>query len=102
MGKPDIESWIASTSADDADIDVEADEAFASWEEARDDWPTFISQAQRQLLSSGTKSRSSFINDQLIPLSTNAGQYATCPYLVNFLIPLKISHILKLWIYSSS
>ena len=86
MGKPDIEFWIASTSSDVVDNeDADYDETYGStsnWEEARDDWPVFTSQAQRQLLSSSTKLRSSFIVEHLEPLCKNTGELAPTRTLV--------------------
>ncbi|KAH8110478.1 ARM repeat-containing protein [Phellopilus nigrolimitatus] len=70
MGKPDIESWIASTSAPNRDLDNDGDleESGFSWEQARGDLPAFLQRAQRRLLSSKTKERTSFLTETLLPL----------------------------------
>ena len=72
MGRRDIETWIATT---EGPSDDEAEGSGAEgWENARDDWDSFMKIAPLQLLSSSTKARIDFIESTLIPLSKHAGE----------------------------
>ena len=66
MGKKDIESWAAQTTT--MEEDYEESSQMLSWQQALGSWPEFITHARKTLLSSKTKSRILFIEDELIPL----------------------------------
>lgn len=81
MGAPDIETWIASstTSRLETDGDGDGDESVFTLERAREDWPATLQLAQRRLLSSKTKDRTTFLSDQLLSLTKNSGKlHALC------------------------
>jgi len=71
MGKKDIESWAAQTTT--MEEDYEESSQMLSWQQALSSWPEFIAHARKTLLSSKTKSRILFIEDELIPLVKSTG-----------------------------
>ena len=77
MAAPDIEGWIATSGAshlEAEDDDVDAGRTVVSLERAREDWSAFIQYTQNRLLSSKTKSRTSFLKEQILPMTRSHGE----------------------------
>lgn len=75
MGAPEIESWIASSTTsrlDEDDEDGGTEGAVFSLDRARDDWSGFLQHAQRRILSSKTTERTTFLKDQVLPLTKSS------------------------------
>ena len=82
MGKPDIESWLASTE-DGSALDREEDFGTFTLGNALDDWPAFIHKAQAHILSGRTRDRISFLTDLLLPFARNKGKEVNTLLLIN-------------------
>ncbi|TCD64479.1 translational activator of GCN4 [Steccherinum ochraceum] len=67
MGKPEIESWIASTSSALTDPDGAEKSAIPEWrrDDVLSDWPRAVEVAQKRLLTSSTKNRRQFLREEL-------------------------------------
>ena len=72
MGRNDIETWVAQTNSMEEDYD-ESSRGRLSWQQALDSWPEFIASSRIALLSSKTKTRILFIENELIPLVRTTG-----------------------------
>lgn len=78
MGKPDIESWIASTSTSPSTVDNENSDGSAfGWrrELVLSDWQAAMSAARRRLLTSSTKIRIQFLKEELLYIAQHCGVY---------------------------
>ena len=78
MSSPDIETWRVAASGSagtNADDGLEIDDVPGGLVDARADWPAFIEQhALPKVLSSKTKERTNFINEQISALARNPGK----------------------------
>lgn len=77
MGKTDIESWIASTSASSPAEDKEnyGGNGSSCWRRdmVLNDWQAALAAARRALLSSSTKTRIRFLQDELLYIAQHCG-----------------------------
>ncbi|KAI5120166.1 hypothetical protein M0805_008433 [Coniferiporia weirii] len=77
MSKPDIKSWIASTTGTDH-LESEGDlNSGFNPEHALDDWQAFLQYAQKRLLSSKTNWRTSFLREQVLLLAKSSNLSST-------------------------
>lgn len=89
MGKPDIESWLASTENMDSS-DRDDDRSGALLDKARDDWPSFMELARSQLLSGKTKERIFFMEHVMTHIARHSGAKSYC--IRKFLLTLVLVH----------
>lgn len=73
MSKQEILNWTQN-------IGLEKEDGSAityDWTQIEHDWDGFMSFAQKQMTSSSTKSRISFIEDRMVPLALRSGSCKT-------------------------
>lgn len=91
MGKSDIESWIASTSTSSPTVDSENPEGSASngWrrELVLSDWQAAMDAARRKLLTSSTKIRIRFLQEELLYIAQHCGMCRASFYSIKLNLP---------------
>ena len=73
MSGVDIRSWIANSSLEDDEDHYEHSQEL-KWSGDERDWPRVIDQSQHAVLQSGTKARTEFLEQQILPL-VSRGKY---------------------------